>query len=64
MLLAVFLKPIEVGEVGMVRASMCEWAARFGTLNSRIPSHSDVAYESRIWGKWHPQTDRSGWGMT
>ena len=50
-LLAVCLKPPEMREVGTVRASMCEWATGFGTLNSRIPSHSGVAYESRIWGE-------------
>ena len=26
-------------------------AARLGTLNSKIPSLSDVVYESRIWGE-------------
>ena len=49
--LAVFLKPPGVGEVGMVRALMCEWATRFSTLNSKIPKCSDVTYESRIWGE-------------
>ena len=49
--LAVFLKPPGVGEVGMVRVSMCELAVRFGTLNSKIPRCSDVMYESRIWGE-------------
>ena len=34
MYFAVFLKPPEVGEVRMVKVSMCEWDARFGTLNS------------------------------
>ena len=35
----------------MVRASMCEWATRFGNLYSRVPNHSEVAYKSRIWGE-------------
>ena len=51
MLLAVFLKLPEVREVGTVRVSMCEWATIFGTLNSRIASHPEVVYESRIWGE-------------
>ena len=41
--LAVLLKPLWLGEVGMVRASMRDCAARLGTLNSMIPSHSDGA---------------------
>ena len=40
--LVVFLKPLGSGEVGMVRASMCDCAARLGTLNSKIPRCSDV----------------------
>ena len=41
--LAVFLEPPWGGELGTVRMSMWECAARLGTLNSRIPSLSDVA---------------------
>ena len=49
-LLAVFFELLGVGDVGMVTATMCEWATRFGTLNPQIPSCSEVVYESRIWG--------------
>ena len=35
--LAVFLKPPGVGEVGTLRVSLWECAARFGTLNSQDP---------------------------
>ena len=41
--LAVFLKPPGLVEVGTLRESMCDCATRIGTLNSRIPSHSEVA---------------------
>ena len=40
--LAVFLKPPWAGEVGAVRVSMWECAARLGTLHFKIPSLSDV----------------------
>ena len=40
--LAVFLEPPLAGEVGTVRVSMWECAARLGTLNSKIPSLSYV----------------------
>ena len=34
--LVVFHKPPGLGELGIVRVSMCECATGFGTLNSRI----------------------------
>ena len=43
--LAVFLKPPGVGEVGTVRVSIWEWAIRLGTLNSQIPSLSDMSHK-------------------
>ena len=62
--LAIFLRPPRGGEEGTVRVSMWECAARLGTLNSRIPSLSNVAWESTIWGEWHPQTHRNmGYGL-
>ena len=42
MLLAVFLLPLGVGDERTLRSSMWEVAARLGTLNSKIPSLSDV----------------------
>ena len=50
MQLVVFLKLPQLGELEMVMASMWDCAARLGTLNSRIPKCSDIAYKSRIWG--------------
>ena len=47
-----------------LRVSVWECAAMFWSLNSKIPSLSNVAYKSRIWGRWHPQTCRSMWGTT
>ena len=41
--LVVFLEPPGVGEVATLRVSMWECATRFGGLNSKIPSLSDVA---------------------
>ena len=41
--LAVFLKPPGVGEVGTLRVSMWECTTKLGTLNSKIPSLSNVA---------------------
>ena len=40
--LAVF-KPAGAGDVGTLRESTWECAKMFGTLNSKIPSLSDVA---------------------
>ena len=34
----------------MVTVSILDCAARLGTLNSRIPKHCNMAYESRVWG--------------
>ena len=42
-LLLVFLMLLGVGEVGILRGSTWNVAARFGTLNSKIPSLSEVA---------------------
>ena len=39
----VFLEPPGVGEVGTLRVSIWECATRFGILNSKVPSLSDVA---------------------
>ena len=60
MCLAVFLELPGVGEVGTVRASMCDHAARLGTLNSYISRCSDVRYENRIWEKGAP-LDTQNW---
>ena len=49
-LLVVFLKLPGLGELGRVMASVCDCATRLGTLNSRIPKHSNAVYESRICG--------------
>ena len=49
--LAVFLNLLRVEKVGTVRVSTWERATRFGTLNSSIPSLSDVTYERRILGE-------------
>ena len=49
-LLAVFLMLPGLEVVWTVRASMCDNAVRLGTLNSRIPGHSDVVQDNRIWG--------------
>ena len=57
-----FLK-LPLGELRMVMATMYV-AARLGTLNSRIPKCSDVAYKSRIMGLLDVQTHRIVWGMT
>ena len=43
MCLAVFLKPPQVGEVRILRVAIWDCAAKLGTLNSKIPSLSDVA---------------------
>ena len=61
--LEVFLKPPGLG-VGMVKVSISDCAARLGTLNSRIPKHSDVAYESRKGGLLHLKIWRTASGIT
>ena len=52
MYLAVFLKPPRVGDVGTLRESTWECAARLGTLNSKIPSslllHRRTESEGRL----------------
>ena len=47
----VFLLMQGVGDDGTLRLLIWEDAARLGTLNSKIPSLSEVAYQRRIWGE-------------
>ena len=42
--------PLGVGEVGMLRSSTWEVAAKLGTLNAMIPSLFEVMQERRICG--------------
>ena len=48
---AVFLMPHGVKDDGTLSSSVWEDMARLGTLNSKIPSLSEVAYERGIWGE-------------
>ena len=46
---AVFLLLQGVGDDGTLRSSIQEDMASFETLNSKVPSLSEVTYERRIW---------------